>query len=265
MRKYWQVFKTSWQESFVYRLNFIMRRVRSILLLLTVYFLWRAVFQNNQIIFGYDQAKILTYVLGTSILRAIVLSSRTAEVGEEISQGNLSLYLLRPISYLKYWFSRDLSEKALNILFSLGELTLLFFLLRPPFLLQTNPLLLLFFALSLLLALLLYFYLDFSLGLIVFWMPESVWAPRFLFIIILEFLAGGLFPLDILPSGVFNTLQILPFSYLLFFPLNIYLGKIEIEGIMAGLTIGVAWLIIMYEVGQLLWAKGLRLYSAEGR
>lgn len=265
MEKYWVVFKNTIGEYFAYRLNFIMWRVRTVFQLLTIYFLWWAIFQSRQEeIFGYSQKLILTYILGVSLLRAVVFASRTVDVGEQISRGDLTNFLLRPISYLKYWFTRDLADKVLNIFCAVFEVTLIFWLLRPSIMIQTNFLLLFLFLASAILALVLFFYINFLFGLLGFWTPE-VWAPRFVFFIFIEFLAGGLFPLDILPKLLYETLQLLPFSYLLFFPLKIYLGQLSNLQILEGFTVGFFWVLIFYQIVKLVWHRGLLIYSAEGR
>ena len=44
VRKYWVVFQQSFQNEFVYRLNFILWRFRNVLRILMTYFLWHSVF-----------------------------------------------------------------------------------------------------------------------------------------------------------------------------------------------------------------------------
>lgn len=128
MKKYLELFKISFQQEFVYRLNFIMWRVRNVLQIFLVFFLWDTVFSNSQrVVFGYDRAKILTYVFGLVLVRAFVLSARAVDVGGEVARGDLSNYLLKPISYFKYWLTRDLSSKALNLIFAVFETTALFY------------------------------------------------------------------------------------------------------------------------------------------
>ena len=46
--KYFGIAKVSWQNGFVYRLNFVMWRLRNVIQLLTVYFLWLAVTGNQR-------------------------------------------------------------------------------------------------------------------------------------------------------------------------------------------------------------------------
>lgn len=265
MRKYWPVFKNTWAEYFTYRLNFVMWRVRTMLQLLATYFLWLAIFQTRQgEIFGYTQNLILTYILGTAFLRSIVFASRTIDIGDEINRGNLTNFLLKPISYFKYWFTRDLADKILNISFAIFELTAIYFLLKPNIFFQQDLLAILLFLIATILALFLYFYINFLLGLLAFWTPE-VWAPRFLFFIFLEFFAGALFPLDILPKFLFETLKFSPFFYLQFFPLKIYLGQLNFGQVVQGFAICLAWIVIFYQALRVVWNRGLRVYSAEGR
>lgn len=264
MNKYFRVAKLTWDETLVYRLNFVMWRVRVVLQILTLYFLWVSLLPSGASIFGYNQSSILTYILGTSMVGSVVLSSRSYAVGDEINSGNLSNFLLRPINYFLYWFARDVGDKAMNIMFSVIELVVLFAILKPPFFIQTDSLYILLTFVAIVLALIMYFFFNFLLGLIGFWNPE-VWAPRFIFIILLNFFAGGLFPLDILPKFIFSAFQLLPFTYLLYFPIKIYLGQLTIMEIFNGIMISLAWTILLFIVVRYIWRKGLLVYTAQGR
>ncbi len=264
MHKYLRVFVNIWGEIFTYRLNFAMWRFRVVLQLLTVYFLWSTLLMGRTSIFGYTTSQMLTYVLGTSFISSIVLSTRTFQIGEQINDGTLSNFLIKPISYIIYWFAYDLGDKAMNIFFSIIELTLILFIFRPPLFLQANPLFLFLGLLATFLAVLLYFFFGFLLGLLGFWSNET-WGPRFIFFIIINFFAGSLFPLDILPKGVFKVLELLPFPYLLYFPLKIYLGQLPLSAIIQGLFVSTLWVGVLYLSSRFIWLKGLKLYGAEGR
>lgn len=265
MKKYFQVLKITLQEYFVYRLNFLLWRFRSIVQLLVLYFLWQAAIPQGVTIFGYDQSRILTYILGTSIIRSFILSSRSVDAAGQIASGDLSNFLVKPISYLKYWFAKDVTDKILNLVFSTVEVTLIIFLLKPPIILQSNFLFLLLTLVAIIIGILLYFFLSFLLSLIAFWTPENPWPVRFIFDIFISFFAGGLFPLDILPKTLFQALNFLPFPYLLFFPLNVYLGKLTFGEIGLGLGISLFWMLLIYQAICFTFRKGLKTYSAWGR
>lgn len=264
MKKYWQVMRNTWEEITTYRINFIIWRVRVVLQILTLYFFWFSIVPQNSSLFGYSQQLMLTYILGVSILTSVVFSTRTQEIGENINNGDLSIFLIRPINYFFYWFWRDFGDKLMNVTFSVVELFLLFIFLHPPLFIQTNPVNLLLTLIAVLIAIFSYFLFGCLLGLIGFWSPE-VWGPRFIFMVILSFFAGGYFPLDILPKALFYFLQILPFSYFLYFPLKIYLGQIPYSQIYFGFFVSIAWAGILFLLVKYVWKKGLKVYSAEGR
>lgn len=261
--KYFRVAALTWEEMLTYRFNFAMWRVRGVLTILTRYYIWLAAIPVGMTLFGYSQKTILTYVIGTAILEAIVFSSRAAEIGDDINSGNLSQFLLRPMNYFGYWFSRDMGDKAMNIVFCAGEVLILYFLLRPPLFAQTDMLVVVAFLLAVILATILYFSFSVLLGMIGFWSPE-IWAPRFIFIILVNALSGGLFPLTMMPPSLYRLFQLSPFPYLMFFPLNIYLGKVPREQILLGFVVCIFWIGVMYWFVLRAWKKGIKQYTAYG-
>jgi ABC-2 type transport system permease protein len=267
MQKYLQVFKISFHQEFAYRLSFVMWRVRNVLQIFVVFFLWDTIFSHQEgELFGYDRDKILTYVFGLIFIKAIVLSSRTQDVAGEIARGEIINYLLRPINYFRYWLTRDISSKVLNISFAVGEFILLYIILKPPFFFQGNFFQIFLFLISICLAMFTYFLLLFIVNAIHFWAPELGWGGHFLFtVIMVEFLSGVLFPLDILPANIQNIINFTPFPYLIFFPIQIYLGKVS--GLLAfkGLLISASWIIILWLLMKSIWAKGFKAYQAYGR
>ena len=267
MGKYLQVFKISFQQEFAYRANFIMWRVRNVMQILLVYFLWDAVFSDSgRVVFGYDRSKILTYVFGLIIVKAIVLSARAMDVAGEVSRGDLSNYLIKPISYFKYWLTRDVSSKVLNLGFALVETTLLIAILKPPFFIQTNLFFIMSFVVVSLLAILIFFNLLFIVSAVPFWAPETAWGAHFLVTVIaVEFLSGALFPLDILPISLQNVLSLTPFPYLIFFPIQVYLGNVTGGLLIKGVVVSVVWAIALWFLMNAIWKRGLKAYQAYGR
>lgn len=266
MKKYLQVLKITLQQEFAYRLNFIMWRVRNVMQVFLMFYLWSSIFSDStKQFFGYDRTKILTYVFGILIIKAIVFSSRTIELSGIIADGSLGMYLLKPINFFKYWFTADIASKILNLGFSFIETILLFILLKPQIYFQTNPLYLILFFSSLIIAVFLFFTIIFVINLFSFWAPEAGWALPFLFIVIVgDFLSGSVFPLDIFPKTFQNIFYSLPFPYLVFFPLQVYLGKISIPVVINGMVISIGWLIIFGVLVKYVWEKGLKKFSAEG-
>lgn len=263
MTKYLAVFKISWEQGLVYRLNFFLWRIRSVLQLLLVYFVWWTVFQSNNIVFNYSQSQILTYIVVASLIRAIILSSRVIDVAGQINEGTIVNFLVKPLGFIKYYFARDLADKLLNILFVVVEITLLIVILKPPLLLQQDQQILALFILATLLGLLLYFTMAFIIGMLAFWV-EDAWGSLFLVMMLLEGFGGGLFPIDILPKNMASILMLTPFPYFIYFPAKIYLGTMSINEIVYGFSILVFWVVIGWYLMLKVLQSGLKHYSAFG-
>ncbi|MBI2039969.1 ABC-2 family transporter protein [Candidatus Microgenomates bacterium] len=261
--KYWAVFKISWEQGLVYRLNFTLWRVRSVLQLLLVYFIWWTVFQSQTQVFGYTQSSILTYIMVAALIRAVILSSRAIDIAGHINEGSVVNFLVKPLGFVRYYFSRDLADKLLNISFVLVEIILLITILKPPIIYQQDPLILLLFVMSASLGLLLYFAIAFIIGMLAFWV-ESAWGPLFLVTIILEGFGGGLFPIDILPRILTDTLLLTPFPYLIYFPSRIYLGTLPPAEIIKGFIILSFWILVSLLLILKILDAGLKRYTAYG-
>ncbi len=251
-------------EIFSYRFNFVMWRVRNVLQLLGMYFLWFALLTSGGNEFGYSQQLLLTYIIGTYFLQSIVFSTRTQMIGMDINQGDLSNYLMRPVNYFRYYMAKDIGDKSMNIFCSTIELSIFFYILRPPFFIQMNDLQVILFLLSIIIAVVIFFLLSSLMGFVGFW-SQDIWSVRFIFGIIINFFAGGYFPLDLLPKNVFAIFQALPFQYLLYFPMKIYLGQLSFAEIWIGFVYSSFWVISLMFVTRLIWQKGLKSYSAYGR
>lgn len=262
MRKYLSIFTITLQEIFTYRLNMLMWRVRQVFVFLIPFFIWKSVLGQGGEIYGYSFAAIMTYLFGTTILRSLVMGSRTVDLGWMINSGALTIPLMRPINIFYFFFIRDLADKLFNLGFMVVELPLIYLIFRPPIFLQTNPLILCYTALSIGLAIVLYFYINVIFGSLAFW-SRDVWAPRFLLIVIMEFATGAMFPLDMLPLAWQQVIHVTPFPYLLYAPLKIYLGTDPL--MFAHLAASLVWVVILGLLTDIIWKKGITSYEAEGR
>lgn len=266
MRKYWTVFGLSFQNEFVYRLNFILWRLRNVLRIAMTYFLWSSVFTSNTIAFGYNKNQIVSYVFLVLLVNSFVMSAPSNDnIGGEIGNGDLSNYLVKPFSYLKYWLTRDWASKLLNMLFAAGEFFVLYLLLRPQINLASSPVMIVVGLTMVLLGSLIYFFVTKLAVLVSFWTPENTWGLMFLFLVLYEILSGGIFPLDVLPPVLYRVLQWTPFPYMVYFPLAVLVGKIGLEHALRILLQSVSWLLISFLLVAFQWKKGLKVYSASGR
>ena len=257
------VFKIAWEQEFVYRLNFVLWRVRTVLQFLLVYFIWWTIFQSQNELFGYTRRSILTYILLIALTRAIVLSSRANDIMNKINDGSIANFLLRPIGLIRFYLAQDIADKLLNSLFMVFEISLIILLRNPQIAFQTSIGNIILFILSLFLGIILWFCINIMIGLMAFWVENS-WGPMFLLMIFMEGLGGGLFPIDILPKGVFNFLMMTPFPYLIYFPAKLYLGGFSSQQLISYFSILLIWVFILYLLMNLTLKKGLKHFTSVG-
>jgi ABC-2 type transport system permease protein len=198
-----------------------------------------------------------------SILRSLVFATRTDEIPMEINQGRLSGFLLKPVDFFTYAFSRDLAEKSINFISSIIEITGLYLIFHVTLSWPTHLKTWVLFGAATALAVVLNYLINFMIACSGFWTSESS-GPRFLMALILEFTAGAFFPLDILPVGVQHVLQWLPSPYLIFFPLNIWLEKADSIHIINGFTSQIIWIVVLGWVAKGIWRRGVVNYGAQG-
>jgi len=122
------------------------------------------------------------------------------------------------------------------------------------------------FLLSLIIAMFIFFNLSMLTSFVPFWVPELSWGAQFLMIVVIvEFLSGASFPLDIFPNTIYQILRLTPFPYLVFIPIKIYLGNFSYAVVAQSLVIGLIWCVILWKIMNYVWKKGLKIYEGVGR
>ena len=233
-------------------------------MLIALYYLWTALLSNRASVAGYERAQLITYVLMMTLLRAIVLACVTDRIPSEIAKGKLSDLLLQPISPIGFWAVQDAAAKALNLASAVIELAVFMGITKALILLPSSLLTWIYFLLAITGGMIIYFQMSYLLGVMGFWTAQS-WGPRFCFEIFLEFAAGSYFPLDFLPKAFQQALSVLPFPYLVFYPLAIFLGRVTPSEIGRVFLLQAFWIALLGLMIRWLWRKGLTFYAAEGR
>ncbi len=251
------------KEYFVYRLNFLILRLRVFLSFLLIWFFWQAVYKERVVINGWGRAEIMSYIFLVQLIIQLVNFSSLDDLGPLILNGQLVNLLLRPVSLIKTFAIWGVVGNFIDLSFSVLELSFLYFIFRPSFHVVFSYGNLVLFVLSLLFSIWISFWLAFILSSFAFW-TNQIWAIRFFYMMISNVLAGGYFPLSILPGWFYNLVYLTPFPYLYYLP-SLFLikggGLQEVFPMLIGMA---AWSVVIYFLARLLWIKGLRSYAAYG-
>lgn len=252
----------SWQEGLVYRTNLIMWRVRQILGSLMSLSLWTVLFSKNSQLFGYSQDQMITYVFIVALLQSVILATALHGISGYIYRGQLARELLKPIKLFTYFASLDLADKLKNLFFVLVESVFLYLIFQPVLSLP-NPIFGLIFLIWVVAGTIINFLITLLFGAIGFWSPDA-WGPKFLFFMIVDFTAGKLFPLDILPKVLQQLIYLTPFPYLSYAQTQLFLGKLTSAEIVTGSLGLIFWIFILYMLTTRIWRRGTKNYEAIG-
>lgn len=263
MRKILSIAKANIAQYLVYRLSFVLWRFRVILTLFLTFFLWRAAFVNRLQVFHYSQAQINTYILLIYVIGDLVFSSRLADLSGQIRNGAIINYLLKPFPFLQFTFVREVTDKILNLSFGILEISLFVYLFKPELYWQSDLLTWLALFIALMFGIIISFFISFCISLIAFWSTE-VWAPRFVFNVLLTVAAGSYFPLDILPKALYQIILLTPFPYFTYLPAKLYLDGFSFR-YLPMLVYAAIWVGLSYYFARGLWRKGMREFSFFGR
>ena len=262
--KYRQAFLLGLQSNLVYRVNFAVRGFFSLFHLAVVFILWGAAFAHTPSIGGFNFSQTLTYFLVMLVMQFFVGAfNEDYQISEDIRNGLINQFLLKPINYFLYRFSIFVAARLVT-----GSLILLPLLVALPLLHDyiSLPDETWRFALvvpAMALSAVIQFSIAYCFGLLTFWFLE-IQGFIILSMAIESLLGGQMFPLDLMPAWIFRIAQYLPFYYQTYFPTAIFTGRIDLASTLSGFGIQFFWVLVLLGVNQLLWTRGLRRHTAVG-
>jgi ABC-2 type transport system permease protein len=263
--KYWKVFDIGLQNTFVYRWNFLLRALFGIVPLVGTVFIWRAIFEaRGAPIAGYEYATMIFYFLLTILVDNLVTPTEDEwQIAADIRDGRISSFLIKPINYLGYRLTLYASYRLLYTVVTIVPVGCVLWWFRDylhwPDLSVTWPA----FALSVAMAGLLQFFVAYALAMLAFWILE-ISTVVFILYSFEYFLSGQIFPLDIMPAWLHGFVRWSPFTYELFFPVQIYMERVHGAELWRGLATQAGWVMVMWLVATAMWRRGVSRYQAVG-
>jgi len=181
----------------------------------------------------------------------------------KVQDGTLSGELVRPIHpMLTNALVNNIAFKALTITGFIPIWIVLFFLYKPDFSSVTFTGLLLAIP-AVIMGFFVGFLLSASITSLAFWTTRVYSIHEFYYAMILLF-SGQFVPLTLMPKLIQDIAQYLPFQLLIYYPIQLILGKLSNAQIIQGYVSGVVWLIASIIIFNLIWRNGVKRFSAVG-
>lgn len=251
-------------RNLTYRFTVVTYRLGELLEVLVLVLMWSAIYASGTaLIKGFSLNEMITYVLIGNLCSVAVRNFIPSFVSRDIEEGRLSMFLVRPIPYVKFIFINELGRAFLATALSVSSqvVIILFFLDRV--VINTDVISIVILAMMVLLAFIIELLLGFLIGTIAFWTDETEGLHSMLDRV-RRFFSGGYFPLALLPAPLVTASFFLPFQYSFYAPAMLYLGKLSYVQALTGLIVQIVWIGILSLIVAAVWNLGLKRYEAVG-
>jgi ABC-2 type transport system permease protein len=210
---------------------------------------------------GMTRGQFVAYYLILILVNQVTYAQTNWTVGDQIRYGQMNRVLLRPQPPLFDALASEFAGKVVYMVFDIPVVVLLALILRPEmnFHLENG----LAFVPALALAWMLRFFWGYWLALLAFWATRAD-ALLTLQDSLVFLLAGQVAPIALLPAWMQTAATVLPFRYMVAFPVEVITGQLDAGGVLAGFLMQAAWLMVALGLYLVLWRAGVRRYSAVG-
>jgi ABC-type uncharacterized transport system permease subunit len=242
-------------DSPLFLMDYLLRLLRVAVMLS----IWRTLLAGQGTVSGMTLETVLTYTLIAEVF-AELLACRTG-LENAFWEGTIATRLLRPLGFVGLFTAEMLGRWGFGFCaFSLPLLISAPLLGVSP--LPASPAAAGLFLLSLALSVAVGLALDFLLAAFILWLDASTWLIERFRAAVGTLLSGALLPLALLPWGLGQVLEWLPFASMASAPLRIYTGTgdaIRLLALQAG------WSLLLWPAALALWeANRERIVSHGG-
>jgi ABC-2 type transport system permease protein len=220
-----------------------------------------AVFRHRTQVGNYDASDAVTYVWLAQALIMTVYAFGWTELALRVRDGSIATDLSRPLDPQRYWLAFDLGRAPFHLIFR-GLLPFLVgamvFRLHYP-----EPLDLLAFFVSIVLAVVVSFGFRFLYNSAAFWLTD-IRGVVTLSLTVSLFFSGMVLPLGFFPAWLRTIAHALPFASIVQTPIDIWLGKHH-GGALAGiLALQAVWAIVLLGLGRVTLRLGAKKLVIQG-
>lgn len=262
MKKYLTIFAIAWQRALAYRGVSVIFTVFFLINGLLNFAIWAVAFQSAPERLGGLFPALIVYFSLLIFLHQLIQSYTAGVIANEhIKQGELSAYLLKPFSYLRYMLILELPWRILQFLFSLPVAVICLFVFQRFFSLDARYVVL--GMLTFPAAYLLSFFTQLFFAQFAFWFDDATGFLNLAELLTLLFSGAGI-PIFLFPEILKQIGSWLPFQYAVYFPVATLSGLIAPADYWKNFVLLLLWIAGLGLVVNALWRRGLKRFTGEG-
>ncbi len=263
MRKFAIFLKLSWQNTLAYREESVVWFILEAVPLTYMISFWINSRTRGNI--SESQASSLIFYQITSLFVSRFTATHYEEwVIDEIKDGNISNALIKPIPYRIYLLASEVAWKLFGLVYLLP-----IFICLLPFLSQLKGLNLIIGQIPFVVVI---FSLAFAQRFLVSWLIaiSAFWFEQAQSLVHLKWmlegiLGGSWLPIYFYPHWFQTIARITPFYYWYYLPINSLTHSLNSFEKIVNIAFPISWIIALFFLGNWLWHKAIRKFTAVGR
>ena len=262
-KKYLSLFKAAVQDCLAYRSSYVFNILAKFVSLITIFYIWKALFNGLGALNGYTWAQMKTYLFVTFGVNALISWYSESRISHRIRDGSVAMDLLKPMDFQKAQLAGTLGGSAAEVAVSLAFCVVLLPLFGgvslPPDTLHGVC-----FSISVIFSFLIKFNVVYIFSLLCFYTTSSLgirWARG----AITDLFSGALIPITFFPGPLLVLSRILPFQGVVFIPVSIYMGTVgSLTDILRSLCFQAIWAAALWFLGKAFWRVAVRQVTILG-
>lgn len=258
------VLRGSIMQSLSFRVSTLLRMIGNLVYLLIIYYLWKAIFDSSpaDTVNGMTFYDTMIYLVLAAAMFNFMDAFVVWQVGDDYQTGQIVLYLTKPMGYQPFLFFFKMGNCLISFFTTfLPTFIIVYFVTEGSIALGIS---LLFFVISILLAIGVNFCIDFFVGTICFY-TQSVWGVNIMKEVVVSLLSGATIPLAFFPEMFRKIVDFLPFQAIYHVPLHILTDKtMQLQDYAVSLGIQMFWLVVMLGISKLFWRISVRKLTVNG-
>ena len=234
----------------------------TILQIFVFYYIWMAIYKFDSVINGISKGQIVTYIILSRIIYTQVTSGFIPRIGRKIHTGEITMDLLKPMDFQLFMlFGRigDFVSFFTITAFPILIVCLLTLGMQAPLDFAT----LIYFLLSLFMAITISFFVEFWIGLLTFYTNYS-WGLQTFQEALVSMFSGVLIPLSFFPGWLRTITNLLPFQQMSYSPVSIYLGIVKGSQVYEVIEFQFLWIVILFVLSRLFYSFAIKKITVQG-
>lgn len=262
IKAYRSLASRSMQNALAYRTTYLISFASNLIGFLSLFTLWRAIYDGREQLAGMTWDQMKAYLLITFMANSLLSWYSETAISNKVLDGSVAVDLLKPLDFQKARLAETIGTSIVESGIAIVILSVLMLTMTNipvPHSIMTWML----FLLSLFGSLTVKFCIVYMAGLLCFWSTGSfgiVWSR----IAITNLLSGAMVPLSFFPDWLEKLSLYLPFQSIVHTPASIFMERMDVWEAAQWIALQWVWAIALWIAGMGMWRWAVRKVTIHG-